>query len=196
MLTRSTKHNNSIKLSKLRMKKSKAKTNNVSNEVVLDVIELEPLVEEGMDLNGLYSTISEPLNSLNERRDLKGMHYAVSGPYGSLNLNECIICLEILDNEQNKAVVSKNSLFESISGNEYYLGCICNIHIHKTCMMNWMKQSITCPICLTALHKFERWVIIRNLGIIIITTGSVMCILLTFMNMINPFIQYYQNKHF
>ena len=195
MLTRSTKHNNSIKLSKLRMKKSKAKTNNLHNEVVLDVIELDPLVEERWDLQ------SPSFGSL-ERRDLQSPSFGslegrdLKGTVGSLNLNECIICLEILDNEQNKAVVSKNSLFESISGNEYYLGCICNIHIHKTCMMNWMKQSITCPICLTALHKFERWVIIRNLGVIIITTGSVMCILLTFMNMINPFIQYYQNKHF
>ena len=189
MLTRSTKHNNSIKLSKLRMKKTKANINNVSNEIVLDVIELEPLIEEGMDLNGLYSTISEPLNSLDERRDLKET-------VGSLNLNECIICLEVLDSTQNKVIVSKNALFESSSGNEYYLDCICNIHIHKTCMMNWMKRSITCPICLTALHKFERWVIIRKLGIIIITTGSVMCILLTFMNMINPIVIYFQNKHF
>ena len=186
MLTGSTKHNNSIKLSKLRMKKSKTKTNNVSNAVVLDVIELEPLVEEMMDLQ------SPSFGSL-EGRDLK---YAEANTYGSLNLNECIICLEILDSSQNKVIVSKNALFESSSGNEYYLNCICNIHIHKTCMMDWMKQLKKCPICLTALHKFERWLIIRKLGIMIITTGAFMCIVLTFMNMINPIVIYYQSKRF
>ena len=170
------------KYSKNKMKRS----NNVHNEIVLDVIELDPLVDERMDLPGSLQGMDLP-GSL-QGRDLKGT-------VGSLN-NECLICLEILDNDQKKTIVSKNALFEYSSGIEYYMNCNCNIHIHETCMMDWIKQRQNCPICLTSMRKFERWAIIRNLGVIIIATGAFMCILLTFMNILNSFLLYRQDKHF
>ena len=160
------------KYSKNKMKRS----NNIHNEIVLDVIELDPLVDERMDLPGSL-----------QGRGLKGLPLRSSQPVGSLN-NECLICLEILDNDQKKTIVSKNAVFEYSSGIEYYLDCNCNIHIHETCMMDWIKQRQNCPICLTSMCKFERWVIIRNLGVIIIVTGAFMCVLLTFMNILRIFI--------
>jgi len=178
------------KYSKNKMKRS----NNVHNEIVLDVIELDPLVDERMDLPGSLlgrDFQSEASGSL-LGRDFQSVPGSLQGrdrkgTYGSLN-NECLICLEILDNDQKKTIVSKNALFEYSSGIEYYMNCNCNIHIHETCMMDWIKQRQNCPICLTSMCKFERWVIIRNLGVIIIVTGAFMCVLLTFMNILSIFI--------
>lgn len=56
------------------------------------------------------------------------------------NQKECIICYDILDNNNNKAILFK-------AQDKYITSCNCNVIIHITCLDNWYNYHKRCIIC-------------------------------------------------
>jgi len=47
-------------------------------------------------------------------------------------MNQCLICLEDLDEEL---------------GDIIFIECGCNIRYHKVCLLKWLRFAKKCPIC-------------------------------------------------
>jgi hypothetical protein len=63
------------------------------------------------------------------------------------NTNECAICLSTstianrLQNLKSIKIIDKS--------------CDCNVYIHETCLRNWVKIALTCPICRSKLDYLD-----------------------------------------
>jgi hypothetical protein len=58
--------------------------------------------------------------------------------------NECAICLTT-STISNKLETLKSTKIINKS-------CNCNVYIHETCLRNWVKIALTCPICRSKLY--------------------------------------------
>jgi len=59
--------------------------------------------------------------------------------------NECLICLEIIDNTNNNCIKLQNRFYEK--------ACLCDGWIHRCCLDNWYTNCDKCPICLCNMVK-------------------------------------------
>lgn len=99
---------------------------------------------------------------------------------------ECIICLEVLDDNNLKTTFSSNLLFEGQINSVYFLPCNCKVSVHRSCMECWINKNTNCPICLTPLYKFEGFKIISKTGISLIGTLLIGALLWKMIRLFTP----------
>ena len=64
----------------------------------------------------------------------------------NINENECLICLEVKNNNNEKTMKLNDLACEKY--------CECDGWIHKTCLDSWFKIKFTCPICRNSISSF------------------------------------------
>ena len=65
-----------------------------------------------------------------------------------INENECLICLEVKNNNNEKPIkLNDLACCEK--------QCECNGWIHKTCLDSWFIIKFTCPICRNSINSFN-----------------------------------------
>ena len=71
----------------------------------------------------------------------------VSNNNNYINENECLICLEVKNNKNEKPIkLNDLACCEK--------QCECNGWIHKTCLDSWFIIKFTCPICRNSIDSF------------------------------------------
>jgi len=60
-----------------------------------------------------------------------------------LSNNQCVICLETLDDFGEFPINLENEKIRT----KYYLSCDCNVFVHKTCIFLYYDKSNKCIIC-------------------------------------------------
>jgi hypothetical protein len=65
----------------------------------------------------------------------------------NINENECLICLEVKNNNNEKTMKLNDLACEKY--------CECDGWIHKTCLDSWFKIKFTCPICRNSISSFN-----------------------------------------
>ena len=68
--------------------------------------------------------------------------------------NECLICLEIIDNTNKNCIKLQNIFYDK--------GCLCDGWIHHRCLDNWYTNYEKCPICLCNMMKNNIDIISQN----------------------------------
>jgi hypothetical protein len=77
-------------------------------------------------------------------------HYFVDSPNSQdfvniVDKNDCLICLEINDNDDNICIRIEN---------KYYIKeCLCDGWVHEYCLNIWYIKNNKCPICLCNMIK-------------------------------------------
>jgi hypothetical protein len=51
----------------------------------------------------------------------------------------CVICLS--------QPTDCNQLISLQDNNQYIINCLCNVHLHNTCLKTWVDKASSCPIC-------------------------------------------------
>ena len=72
----------------------------------------------------------------------------------NIEYNECLICLEIIDNTNNNCIKLQNIFYEKV--------CLCDGWIHHCCLDNWFTNYEKCPICLCNMVKNDICVTDQN----------------------------------
>ena len=71
----------------------------------------------------------------------------VSNNNNYINENECLICLEVKNNKNEKPIkLNDLACCEK--------QCECDGWIHKTCLDSWFIIKFTCPICRNSIDSF------------------------------------------
>ena len=65
----------------------------------------------------------------------------------NINENECLICLEVKNNNNEKTMKLNDLACEK--------KCKCDGWIHKTCLDSWFIIKFTCPICRNSINSFN-----------------------------------------
>ena len=68
--------------------------------------------------------------------------------------NECLICLEIIDNTHKNCIKLQNMFYDKV--------CLCDGWIHHRCLDNWYTNNEKCPICLCNMIKNNIDIISQN----------------------------------
>jgi len=68
--------------------------------------------------------------------------------------NECLICLEIIDNTNKNCIKLQNMFYDKV--------CLCDGWIHHCCLDNWYTKNEKCPICLCNMMKNDIDIISQN----------------------------------
>jgi hypothetical protein len=71
--------------------------------------------------------------------------------YSKMTEYTCLICLDE-STPENKIYSTKNRTYNE-SNIIYNANCACNISVHDKCILQWIKNTPCCPICLKNMNQ-------------------------------------------